>query len=546
MKNRRIISALTAILVVGLLFGTAGQLLGGLRSEAAQITSYSVGDEIEFGWYPQSEVKDGATIDTLNSVDGEWVSYGYYSDEKPEDYMKYKDVLYGGNMYRAVLFSKYRPSATGGIADDNAEYDEKMGYYDDNQAYNGYYVNTIYWFKYDPIVWTVLDPAKGLVVSKTILDSQAYNNTIYAWYEDDEDVYYQDNTLKYYANNYYESSIRKWLNEDFLNSAFSAEQQNMIQVTALDNSASGSDYSKYDSQSSNDKIYLLSTREFNKGYGNLYDSSTEDMSVRLAYGSDYAKAQGLWARSRLKTSYRLLRSASYSSKNTCFVSADGQVFGDSFVSSTKYGVAPAINLDLSSEIIQASPEDLIGANDPGPQTTQPTTQPANEPTSVPTSEPTTQPTQTDNIFSFSGEGITSKETEKSLIYASGTALTKSALVSAMTVHFERAVITVEVGGFPVVDEAPLGTGALFYVYISDADEIAVSKTIIFLGDVDGDATVNATDARLALRAAAKLDTLEGAFASAADTDGDNNINATDARMILRAAAKLDDPVGWLA
>ncbi|MBQ1553180.1 MAG: hypothetical protein IIZ66_06500, partial [Clostridia bacterium] len=75
---------------------------------------------------------------------------------------------------------------------------------------------------------------------------------------------------------------------------------------------------------------------------------------------------------------------------------------------------------------------------------------------------------------------------------------------------------------------------------------SVTKTIIVMGDVDDDGKVNATDARLALRAAAKLDTLEGVYALAADTDGDDNINATDARMILRAAAKLDDPSAWLA
>lgn len=40
--------------------------------------------------------------------------------------------------------------------------------------------------------------------------------------------------------------------------------------------------------------------------------------------------------------------------------------------------------------------------------------------------------------------------------------------------------------------------------------------------------------------------LGGAFASAADPDSSDTVNATDARMILRAAAKLDDPSGWLS
>ncbi|MCR5689018.1 MAG: InlB B-repeat-containing protein [Clostridiales bacterium] len=59
------------------------------------------------------------------------------------------------------------------------------------------------------------------------------------------------------------------------------------------------------------------------------------------------------------------------------------------------------------------------------------------------------------------------------------------------------------------------------------------------GDVNLDGKVDATDARLALRAAAKLDTLEGQAFLNADIDGDGKIDATDARRILRAAAKLE-------
>ena len=51
----------------------------GVISEAA---SYSVGDIIQFGSYPQSEVKDESLINELNAlapVWDEWTNYGYYS-----------------------------------------------------------------------------------------------------------------------------------------------------------------------------------------------------------------------------------------------------------------------------------------------------------------------------------------------------------------------------------------------------------------------------------------------------------------------------------
>ena len=58
------------------------------------------------------------------------------------------------------------------------------------------------------------------------------------------------------------------------------------------------------------------------------------------------------------------------------------------------------------------------------------------------------------------------------------------------------------------------------------------------GDIDGDGKVRAMDARLALRASASLDKLEGAAFDAADINGDGRITANDARSILRFAAGL--------
>lgn len=62
----------------------------------------------------------------------------------------------------------------------------------------------------------------------------------------------------------------------------------------------------------------------------------------------------------------------------------------------------------------------------------------------------------------------------------------------------------------------------------------------FLGDVTMDGRTDASDARLALRAAAKLETLSPLQQKLADTDGDGVVNAGDARTILRIAAKLDE------
>ncbi|MBQ6018921.1 MAG: dockerin type I repeat-containing protein, partial [Clostridia bacterium] len=59
------------------------------------------------------------------------------------------------------------------------------------------------------------------------------------------------------------------------------------------------------------------------------------------------------------------------------------------------------------------------------------------------------------------------------------------------------------------------------------------------GDVDGSGKVNSSDARLALRAAARIESLTDEQFAAADVDGNGKVNATDARKILRAAARIE-------
>lgn len=62
---------------------------------------------------------------------------------------------------------------------------------------------------------------------------------------------------------------------------------------------------------------------------------------------------------------------------------------------------------------------------------------------------------------------------------------------------------------------------------------------IRIGDVNFDGDVTPADARLALRAAASLETLASDAFLAADVNLDEKVNATDARKILRVAAGLD-------
>lgn len=73
---------------------------------------------------------------------------------------------------------------------------------------------------------------------------------------------------------------------------------------------------------------------------------------------------------------------------------------------------------------------------------------------------------------------------------------------------------------------------------AEDDVIMLLETYRF-GDLDGNSEVNAADARICLRTAAKLDTLSGSTLNAADINGDGEVTSADARAILRASAKIE-------
>lgn len=77
--------------------------------------------------------------------------------------------------------------------------------------------------------------------------------------------------------------------------------------------------------------------------------------------------------------------------------------------------------------------------------------------------------------------------------------------------------------------------------VKNVDSFALKKTEpqYLKGDVNLDGVVNAADARLALRNAAKIENLSALSIKAGDLDGDGVITAAEARTILRVAAKLE-------
>lgn len=95
----------------------------------------------------------------------------------------------------------------------------------------------------ETIEWQVLDvqDGKALIISKYVLDSQSYNP---------ERV----------AMTWEECNLRKWLNDEFLNAAFTAAEQEQIISTTIQN-PNNSSYGTDGGNDTTDHIFLLNIEE---------------------------------------------------------------------------------------------------------------------------------------------------------------------------------------------------------------------------------------------------------------------------------------------
>ena len=173
-----------------------------------------------------------------------------------------------------------------------------------------------------PIEWQVLacDDDKTLLISSYGLSAQPYN-------EKCMNIMWEKCTL------------RTWLNTDFYNKAFSADDKQHIiksNVTADPNPS----YSTDPGNATTDNVFLLSIDEVNK-----YFASDED---RICYPTDYAEKQGVYT-SDSGACWWWLRSPGGDCSSAANVGGDGSVddSGD-YVDLSRDSVRPAVWVRLSA------------------------------------------------------------------------------------------------------------------------------------------------------------------------------------------------------
>lgn len=156
----------------------------------------------------------------------------------------------------------------------------------------------------EPIEWIVLEEkdGKALLLSRYGLDSVPFHS-------DNEDAAWEKCTL------------RTWLNSDFVQNSFTADEQAAIRVTAVKNGADQGNSISIGSADTQDRVFLLSYTEAFK----QYFTSNE---ARMCAPTDYAVARGAWADVGNTTNGRAcgswwLRSSADSLTNALIVDFDG-------------------------------------------------------------------------------------------------------------------------------------------------------------------------------------------------------------------------------
>ena len=253
------------------------------------------GDYIYFGEYPQTLKADNVTVGDVADEDG------YYLGSDGERYAK-------------VVADPYNSGYT----------------FSDGSSVT---VGATYYFKVEPIRWRILSESDGsaFILADGTLANKAYDAS---------------------SNNYKNSDIRAWLNDEFLNTAFGETAQGLIKTTEVDNSAysTGDSSNRYACENTFDKVFLLSYREVvNSEYGFASSSSTNDTARQMTV-SDYARSTGAymytssgyfccgdwWLRSPIDGSGYIARR----------VGDSGDADYGNTIYYDDYGVVPALNITL--------------------------------------------------------------------------------------------------------------------------------------------------------------------------------------------------------
>lgn len=181
----------------------------------------------------------------------------------------------------------------------------------------------------EPIEWIVLDVQENqaLLLSRYTLDSKPYNDT-------------------YGPVTWETCSLRNWMNDTFLNTAFTEAEKKQIVLTEVDNSRTqgNSEWRISGGNNTEDYIFLLSYEESEQYFDSAFD--------RMCLPTNYAVSQGADIRVHddgvTESGWWWLRSPGEAEHHASFVNFDGTRYSNA-VGNEYLSVRPALWVSLDEE-----------------------------------------------------------------------------------------------------------------------------------------------------------------------------------------------------
>ena len=271
------------------LFLLSALLLSGCSNDNV----YSIKDnKVEYGYYPQSIVTDESIISTLKNI----------TETNKQGYIEHNKKMYAKV---ETTFSQEEIVLREGV-----------------KLIKG---NT-YYFEVETITWNILKNSEETyyLMTEKIIDCQQYAK---------------------YENNYKNSYVRQFLNNDFINKAF--KDTSYIVEENVDNSKSSTiDADNYFAcENTSDKVYLLSYQDMkNAEYGFSLESGKDEK--RIAYLTDYAIAKGAWKNDQNAGWYWTRSPNNVVNYSASSVAGDGALTAGHYVYYQSAGIRPAITFKV--------------------------------------------------------------------------------------------------------------------------------------------------------------------------------------------------------
>lgn len=269
-----------------------------------------------FGYYPKRLISDKNIVDALSKI--EEVNDLGYIEYVGYQFMKVKVV---NNHKYADEFQK---------GDDVYEYG------------TGFKPGEVYYFLVEPICWKVLfvNGNEYFLQTESIIDAHLFTDITRTTVIDGKTINPSD---------YEYSIIRQWLNHDFLETAFSSLEQEMIIESLNVNEPVVNYLQNYERPNDTlDYVFLPSYQEVtNPNYGFLKQPVCDNS--RYAQATDYANAHGLikHVNEGYNTSIWAIRNNfEYVREYMAYVGYDGLAVTDFFTDAENVGIRPCMKITL--------------------------------------------------------------------------------------------------------------------------------------------------------------------------------------------------------